>query len=121
MSMPASTCFSTPSATAGRMRTLSAAGSTGTPSSLAYIMRTRSSGRGRLPVWVVRKRSVLRRMRLLGTFVLACHARPQRLIPQLPLVERLPDALLDVFLGRVRVELLAVDPVFRHRDRVRHA
>ena len=42
--------------------TAKAAGSTGTPSSLAYIMRMRSSGRGRLPVWVVRKRSVLRCM-----------------------------------------------------------
>ena len=40
----------------------SAAGSTGTPSSFANIMRIRSSGRGRLPVWVVRKRSVLRFM-----------------------------------------------------------
>jgi predicted naringenin-chalcone synthase len=38
----------------------SAAGSTGTPTSFAYIMRIRSSGRGRLPVWVVRKRSRLR-------------------------------------------------------------
>src|SRR6202048_83078 len=60
MSMPASTCFSTTAATAERMRDLSAAASTGTPSSLANIARTRSSGRGRLPVWVVRKRSVLR-------------------------------------------------------------
>ena len=37
-----------------------AAPSTGTPSSRANIMRMRSSGRGRLPVWVVRKRAVLR-------------------------------------------------------------
>src|ERR1700754_3791718 len=42
------------------MRAASAGRSTGTPSSLAYMMRTRSSGRGRLPVCVVRKRSVLR-------------------------------------------------------------
>src|ERR1700732_1094843 len=58
--MPASPCFPTTAATAERMRDLSAAASTGTPSSLANIARTRSSGRGRLPVWVVRKRSVLR-------------------------------------------------------------
>src|ERR1700730_5753183 len=60
MSIPASICFSTTAATAERMRDLSAAASTGTPSSLANIARTRSSGRRRLPVWVVRKRSVLR-------------------------------------------------------------
>src|SRR5215472_16500040 len=60
MSMPASTCFSTTAATAERMCALSAAISTGTPSSLANIVRTRSAGRGRLPVCVVRKRSVLR-------------------------------------------------------------
>ncbi len=60
--MPASACFCTTSATAARIRAASAARSTGTPSSLAYIMRIRSSGRGRLPVWVVRKRSVLRFM-----------------------------------------------------------
>ena len=34
--------------------------STGTPSSFAYIIRIRSSGRGRLPVCVVKNRSVLR-------------------------------------------------------------
>ena len=61
-SMPAATCFCTTSATAARTLAASAARSTGTPSSLAYIVRTRSSGRGRLPVWVVRKRSVLRFM-----------------------------------------------------------
>src|SRR6516162_1336627 len=60
MSMPASTCFSTTAATAERMRALSAAASTGTPSSLANIARMRCSGRGRLPVCVVRKRSLLR-------------------------------------------------------------
>src|SRR5262245_46416977 len=42
------------------MRAARAAGSTGTPSSLANIVRMRSSGRGRLPVCVVRNRSVLR-------------------------------------------------------------
>jgi hypothetical protein len=36
--------------------------STACPSSLAYIIRTSSSGRGRLPVCVVRKRSLLRTM-----------------------------------------------------------
>jgi ABC-type taurine transport system ATPase subunit len=51
----------------------SAAWSTGTPSSLANIIRTRSSGRGRLPVCVVRKRSVLR-------FIVVCRSSvtPQR-------------------------------------------
>src|SRR6478672_7736864 len=58
--MPASACFLTTSDTAARTRAASASRSTGTPASLAYIMRMRSSGRGRLPVWVVRKRSVLR-------------------------------------------------------------
>src|SRR5206468_3157050 len=48
------------SATAARMRAWTAAGSTGTPSSLAYMVRMRSAGRGRLPVCVVRNRSVLR-------------------------------------------------------------
>src|SRR5262245_4722688 len=62
MSMPASTCFSTTAATAERICALSAAISTGTPSSLANIVRTRSSGRGRLPVCVVTKRSELRFM-----------------------------------------------------------
>src|SRR5438874_4858463 len=60
MSMPASICFSTTAPTAERMRAFRPAGSTGTPSSLANIARTRSSGRGRLPVCVVKKRSVLR-------------------------------------------------------------
>ena len=54
--------FSTTSATADLMRAASALASTGTPSSRANISRMRSSGRGRLPVCVVRKRSVLRRM-----------------------------------------------------------
>jgi hypothetical protein len=60
MSMPASACFLTTSATAARTRAANAARSIGTPSSLAYIMRMRSSGRGKLPVWVVKKRSALR-------------------------------------------------------------
>src|SRR5688572_21377417 len=42
------------------MRAARAAGSTGTPSSLANIVRMRSSGRGRLPVCVVRTRALLR-------------------------------------------------------------
>src|SRR5712691_9009889 len=58
--MPAAACRRTTSATAARTWPASEAGSTGTPSSLANIVRMRSSGRGRLPVWVVRKRSVLR-------------------------------------------------------------
>src|SRR4030095_2472865 len=58
--IPASACLRTTSSTASATRCASAAASTGTPSSLAYIIRMRSSGRGRLPVCVVRKRSVLR-------------------------------------------------------------
>src|SRR5437660_1979402 len=42
------------------MRAPRAVALTGTPSSFAYIMRIRSAGRGRLPVCVVRKPSVLR-------------------------------------------------------------
>src|SRR5262249_49319706 len=64
------------SSTAEAMRAASAAGSTGTPSSLAYIVRTRSSGRGRLPVCVVRKRSVLRFMTV--PRLLASHWRVAR-------------------------------------------
>src|SRR5579859_2680041 len=56
MSMPAATWRLTISSTAARTRSASASASTGTPSSLANMIRTRSSGRGRLPVWVVRKR-----------------------------------------------------------------
>jgi len=53
---------------AERTRRASACASTGTPLSLAYIIWIRSSGRGRLPVCVVRKRSVLRgAMRLNST------------------------------------------------------
>src|SRR5271157_5991938 len=59
MSRPALRCFATTSPTALRMRSAKAARSTGLPSSLAYIIWMRSSGRGRLPVWVVRKRSTL--------------------------------------------------------------
>src|SRR6476620_1356225 len=66
MSIPASACLRTTSATASAMRRSSASPSIGTPSSRAYMMRTRSSGRGRLPVCVVRNRSVLR--------VIAAHA-----------------------------------------------
>src|SRR6185369_1501375 len=60
MATPALTCFCTASATAARIRMPRAAASTGTPSSLAYIIRIRSAGRGRLPVCVVRNPSVLR-------------------------------------------------------------
>src|SRR5882724_6369127 len=58
--MPASTCRPTTSATAASMRAARAAPSTGTPSSFANMLLVRSSGRGRLPVCVVRMRSVLR-------------------------------------------------------------
>src|SRR5450631_2731203 len=60
MSMPASTCLRTTSSTAAAMCCSSAFGSTGTPSSLANIVRIRSGGRGKLPVCVVRNRSLLR-------------------------------------------------------------
>src|SRR5690242_11790252 len=62
MSTPAAACLPTISATAAAMRACKASRSTGTPSSFANIMRTRSAGRGRLPVCVVRKRSLLRFM-----------------------------------------------------------
>src|SRR6185436_21004962 len=75
-STPASACFLTTSATAERTRAARAAGSTGTPSSLAYIIRIRSSGRGRLPVCVVRKRWVLRFMALAPKRTLKQHDQP---------------------------------------------
>src|SRR5580704_16832264 len=56
--MPELTCFLTTPATAARIFAASPERSTGTPSSLANIARIRSSGRGRLPVWVVRKRLI---------------------------------------------------------------
>src|SRR5882672_4707569 len=60
MSRPISACLRTTVATAERIPAARAAASTGTPSSFANIARVSSSGRGRLPVWVVRIRSVLR-------------------------------------------------------------
>src|SRR5579872_5925134 len=60
MSIPAFSWASTMSATAVAMRRPSAAPSTGMPSSLANMIFTRSAARGRLPVCVVRKRSLLR-------------------------------------------------------------
>ena len=59
-STPAATCFATTSATALRTLDSIAAGSTACRDSRASTRSRRSSGRGRLPVWVVRKRSVLR-------------------------------------------------------------
>src|ERR1700731_2401656 len=56
--MPESTCFFTTPATAARIFAASPVRPTGTPSSLANIARIRSSGRGRLPVWVVRNRLI---------------------------------------------------------------
>src|SRR5258706_1816539 len=73
--MPACTCLPTTSATALRMRAASADGSTGTPSSRANIVRMRSSGRGKLPVWVVRMRSVLRFIADLLASLVACSTR----------------------------------------------
>src|SRR5512146_2942891 len=59
MSTPQSTCFCTTSATASRTRAWKAASSPELPCSRARIISMRSAGRGRLPVWVVRIRSVL--------------------------------------------------------------
>src|SRR5437870_12698456 len=84
--MPAPTCLLTTSATADRMRASSADGSTGTPSSLANIIRIRSAGRGRLPVCVVRNRSVLR---FIGRIVTDTHAR-RRARPTLDKAEARP-------------------------------
>src|SRR6056297_345355 len=57
MAMPAAAWRSTISCTALATRSASAASSTGMPSPFAHMMRIRSSGRGRLPVWVVSMRS----------------------------------------------------------------
>src|SRR2546425_8097285 len=121
MSTPAPACLCTDSSTAERLRAASAARSTGTPSSFAYIMRTRSSGRGKLPVCVVRKRPVLRCMGLLGAFLLTARARPLPLIFFLPLLERPLDSLLDILLRGNREELVGVRLVLRHRVLVRDA
>src|SRR5438477_9903411 len=58
--MPHSICRRTVSATASRTRFRNASSSTGSPVSRFWIMSARSCGRGRLPVCVVRIRSVLR-------------------------------------------------------------
>src|SRR2546421_6006031 len=75
MSSPASICLRTISSTADRTRAASAAGSTGTPSSRANIIWIRSAGRGRLPVCVVRNRSLLRFMRNADRASVGLHAR----------------------------------------------
>src|SRR5919197_1351465 len=62
MSTPASTCCRTISATARCTRASKTAGSGVVPASRASNVADRSGGRGRLPVWVVRIRSVLRFM-----------------------------------------------------------
>src|SRR5437773_4975717 len=59
-SMPERACLSTHSATAVRTRSAKTLGSGGFPASRARSISLRSGGRGRLPVWVVRMRSVLR-------------------------------------------------------------
>src|SRR5450432_413578 len=81
MSTPAAACLWTTSSTAAATRSESAPASTGTPSSLAYIIRIRSSGRGRLPVCVVRNLSVLRSMTdpLLGSATAYETTQPARL------------------------------------------
>src|SRR5262245_24322272 len=60
MSMPSSTCLRTTSPTASCKRRACAASSTGLPCCLASITASTSGGRGRLPTWVVRMRSLLR-------------------------------------------------------------
>src|SRR5947209_3386701 len=57
--MPAATCFSTISRTASERHASKAACSNGRPVSRASRNSSRSGGRGRLPTWVVRIRSVL--------------------------------------------------------------
>src|SRR5215475_2246283 len=60
MSMPASSCCRTMSPTARRTRASNASGSGMRPESSASRVVVRSTARGRLPVCVVRMRSVLR-------------------------------------------------------------
>src|SRR5262249_5671862 len=72
MSMPRSICLRTTSATAWRSRASWAFASTGLPFSLGRTTARRSAGRGRLPTWVVRIRSMLRFMVLP-----ACYRRPR--------------------------------------------
>src|SRR5215472_5809416 len=62
ISMPRSICLRTTSATAARRRAAWVFSSMGLPSSLARTTSSRSAGRGRLPTWVVRTRSMLRFM-----------------------------------------------------------
>src|SRR6516165_9083182 len=59
MSTPAVTCLATTSATAASDWASKATASTGRPSSLAKIRSSSDLGRGKLPTWVVRMRSVL--------------------------------------------------------------
>src|SRR4029077_10373243 len=61
-SMPSSICLRTISPTAAESRAACAFSSMGLPSSLACTSASSSTGRGRLPTWVVRMRSVLRCM-----------------------------------------------------------
>src|SRR6266545_2142026 len=60
MSMPASACFATHSDTAERTRSANTFSSTASPFSRAWSMARRSAGRDKLPVCVVKMRSVLR-------------------------------------------------------------
>src|SRR5262249_14585965 len=62
MSMPSSICLRTTSLTAARSFAACAFSSTGFRCSFACTMSSRSGGRGRLPTWVVRIRSLLRFM-----------------------------------------------------------
>src|SRR5213595_2675317 len=59
MSIPAFLCRATTSSTARHTRSSIAVTSTGIPSSRAHIIAIRSSGRGRLPTCVVRKRPLV--------------------------------------------------------------
>src|SRR2546425_10545090 len=102
MSTPAVVCLRTTSATADRMRAARAAGSTDTPSSFANIVWIRSSGRGRLPVCVVRKRSLVR---FIGVPLEAARLLPGgRVHPELK--ARGVRRELEPFLHRVELKLV---------------
>src|SRR2546425_13329696 len=74
MSTPASICCRTISATARRTRASNAAGSGAVPASSASSVAVRSWARGRLPVCVVRMRSVL-------SFIVVCLLKPGHDLP----------------------------------------
>src|SRR6266487_3096891 len=66
-----------------------ACGSTASPRSFARTMAIRSGGRGRLPTWVVRIRSVLRFIPMSRCFVLRLDAQPDQPVEGRRIVEQL--------------------------------